>query len=335
MPLVSETAQSGSQLEAAIAAGVRQISREQVLTFTKYQRTVLPVDGYLFWLNTGQTFQTQGSLHYGVDLRQAEDETIAVNRIMFTCETEVQEFNAVAPNVLWIAQLGDQAASNAQQAPGLSGFTASPVLFAFSSRDLYFRKANVFHYVGVAVQPPLLSQLVNSAAALPVEPIVGNSLPIWLGLSQYGPVYPSFLVPQNAEPPYVVAHIPPESTEALQAFATFDATHVVWPLPSDPLEPLPSNQLMRDSVRLTLYGFTNAQAIQYLQYLFDYSLNTDAFGVMNMPAIRDEKRVQAEITAIAMKKAVEIEASYYQSTADAVARRLIISATMTFSPITP
>ena len=322
MPLVSETAQSGSQLEAAIAAGVRQISREQTLTFTQYQRTVLPLDGYLFWIKTAASpFSVKGSLHYGVDIHQVEDETIAMNRVMFTCETEVQEFNAIAPNVLWIASLGDQSASNAPQAPGLSKFESSPVLFAFSSRDLYFRKANVFHYVGVAVQPPLLSQLVDNASQLPDQPIVGNSLPIWLSLTEYGPVYPSFLVPQNVEPPYVVAHIPPESTEALQAFSipTFN---------SATLPRLASNQLLRDSVRLTLYGFSNSVAIQYLNYLCDYSLNTDAFGVMNMPVIRDEKRVQADITAIAMKKTVEIETSYYQATAFAVARELILSATL-------
>lgn len=351
MPSVAETQKAGSALEAALAAGLKQIAREQALTFTKYQRVVLPVDGYLFWLNTGITFSTVGSLHYGVDLRQAEDETIAVNRVLFTSEAEVQEFNAIAPDVLWIGQLGDQAASEATQAPGLDQFEPSPVLFAFSSRDLYFRKANLFHYAGVAVQPALLAQLVDDRSALPSEPIVGDSLPIWLSLTQYGPVYPSFLVPQNAVPPYIVAHIPPESTEALQAFPSFTVEAGPWTnivlgevngaavnalAVNASMDPaggassqtyeLLSDQLLRDRVRLTLYGFTNQRAIQYLNYLFDYSLNTDAFGVMNMPVLRDEKRAQAEITAIAMKKSVEIDASYYQATAAAIARRLILSA---------
>jgi hypothetical protein len=344
MPSVTEAAAVGSQLEAALEAGLRSIDRNQQVTFTQYQSVVLPADGYLFWVSTGQTIEVEGSLHYAVDVRQAEDETIAVNRIQFTCEEEIQEFNSIAPNILWIGALGDQAASNSEQAPGLAGLTPSPVLFAFSSRDKYFRKANVFHYFGVAVQPALLAQLIDSAADLPAEPIVGDSLPIWLGLTKYGPVYPSFLVPANVEPPYVVAHIPPESTEPLQAFATFDPGPLVdevgavnmgavdtMPVNAGqfgapgaaPLQWLPSSQLLRERVRLTLYGFNNQTAIQYLQYLFDYSLNTDAFGVMNMPAIRDEKRVQADIMALAQKKTIDLEISYYQATAMAVALRLI------------
>jgi hypothetical protein len=67
-------------------------------------------------------------------------------------------------------------------------------------------------------------------------------------------------------------------------------------------------------------------AIQYLAMLIDYSVNTDNFGFGNSPAIRDDKRPQVEIAALAMKKTINIIAWYYQSTADAVARRLILGA---------
>jgi hypothetical protein len=364
MATAQEASIAGSQLEAALRAGVRQISRDQRITFVQYQRTVLPVDGYLFWVSTGLTFVSQGSLHVASEIRQNEDETIGYNRIFFTTNNQIQEFNSVAPNILWLASIpaiAPSAVSTSEsleappdQAPGISGLTPSPIIFAFSSRGSYYRKANLFHYFGVSVQPPLLTQIVQSLGDLPGQPIVGNSLPIWLSLDQFAPVYPSFIVPQDVEPPYIVAHIEPESTEPLQAFAAFDPTSLLLSTPktgavntqpintgavgaagiapagTDPSQLLSSSQLLSENVRLTLYGFTNQTAIQYLQYLVQASMN-DLFGFMNMPAIRDQKRVQSEIQSIAMKKVIDLEVSYYQSTSHAIALRLILKASMSIT----
>ncbi|MHB1644266.1 MAG: hypothetical protein ACYCS8_16730, partial [Acidithiobacillus sp.] len=76
---------------------------------------------------------------------------------------------------------------------------------------------------------------------------------------------------------------------------------------------------------------TNQQAIQWFSAVTRYSEYTDAFGFMNSPIIQDEKRAQPEIAAIAMKKTLVIEASYYQSAADAIARNLIVSASCSFT----
>src|SRR5581483_8382491 len=110
MPSVTQATAYGSQLEAALKAGLRSIDRNERITFTLYQRTVLPADGYVFWVKTGQTVAVPGSLHYGVDMRQHEDETIAVNRIVFTSEQEVREFNSLAPGTMWVGELGNAAA---------------------------------------------------------------------------------------------------------------------------------------------------------------------------------------------------------------------------------
>lgn len=88
---------------------------------------------------------------------------------------------------------------------------------------------------------------------------------------------------------------------------------------------------MGDEVTLTLYGLNSQQATQYLVNLIEYSRDTDAFGFRNSPAIQDAKRVQSEIAAVAMKKTIDISASYYLSTADALARRYILSAGITTS----
>ncbi len=153
---------------------------------------------------------------------------------------------------------------------------------------------------------------------------MSNSLPIWLAQNSASPVYPSFLVPPNVVPPYITAHVEPDATMALQGFPRY-----IWPgepTPPTALQSMASQQLARDKVRLTLYGFNNQSAIQYFASLIEYSLATDDFGFCNSPVIKDDKRTQREIIALAMKKTIEIDASYYQSTSDAIARRMILSA---------
>lgn len=365
MPSVIEGLGQASQFAGAMDAGLRIIDRNQHVCFTRYQRYVLPADGYVFWVSTGVTLSVAGSLHYSVDVRQNEDETIALNRITFTTEEPIQEFNTIAPNVLWIARLEQP----------YRGLTPSPILFAFSSRSAYYKQAETHHYVGIAVQPPLLSQLVNNQAQIPTAPIVSNSLPIWIGMPGWIgtfapsgnslsviPVYPSFAVPTNVGPPYIAAHIPPESTTPLQAYPSWDQGVVANPSGSgfgrfafgqggfgtlnyiygaaeqdsgaSPLYDQPASQLVQETVRLTFYGLNNQTAIQYVSQILTYCIYTDGatFGITNMPALRDEKRVQTEIVALAMKKSCEVQVSYYQGAADAVARRLILAASAACNP---
>lgn len=337
MVSITEAAGQQSQLQAALNQGLQSIDRNQTVTFTQYTKTILPADGYVFWVQTGTTETVNGSIHYAIDKHQNEDETIAINRVIFSSETEIQVFDSVSPTTIFIGTFDGRQ-------------------FAFSSQGRFYEQAGVWHYQGDAVYPALASQLVTSSAALSaLEPIVSNSLPIWLSQTQYGPVYPSFLVPDNVTPPYIVAHIEPEDTEALQQFPVFTWPGVAQPgddlatnlgfsiaandgatIVSDnaPFHNLPSDQLMRDRVRLTLYGFNNQTAIQFLVSLMQYSINTDAFGFMNSPAIKDDKRGQVELSILAQKKHIEIIASYYQSTTYAIAQRLINSANATEIPVT-
>lgn len=320
MPTTAEVFGQQSQLESALRAGLDSVSRNQVVTFTEYTKSTIPTDGYVFWVSTGSTLKVRGSLHYATQREQDEDQTIGVNHIIFTAEQEVTLFNDIGPSTMWVGSvtvgIGTQDSVNLQ--------------FAFSSRSSLYFQADLWHYLGDALYAPMASQLIASSSDLPAGPIVSNSLPIWLSQNSYAPVYPSFLVPDNVKPPYVVAHVDPVMTTAIQAFPSY-----TWPGVTEsnsglsPLHDLPSQQLMRDMVRLTLYGFTNQTAIQFYAALIDYSLNTDAFGFMNSPSIQDDKRVQVELAVLAMKKTITIDASYYQSTADAIARRLILSAAVT------
>lgn len=312
MPSIAESLNSQSQLAETLAAAVDTLSLKQQIEFTQYSKSTLPTDGFVFFVNTGVVTTVQGSLHYATDQQQNEDETIDVNRVIFTGLSQIDAFNQAAPEDLFIG-------------------TFDGIQFAFSARGSFYQQANLYHYVGNAVYPALASQLIDSASDLPTGPIVSNSLPIWLSQSSFAPVYPSYLVPANVVPPYITAHVEPSQTET-PSFPIYQWPGTVVPdSGASPLYDLASSQLALDRVRLTLYGFNNQTAIQYFVSLIEYS-KTDAFGFRNSPAIKDEKRTQVEMAVIAMKKTIDIEAWYYQGTADAIARRLILQAG--FSSIT-
>ena len=51
----SESRTPGTPLANALAAGLGNISYGQTIRFTRYQRTALPVGGFVFWVSTGET----------------------------------------------------------------------------------------------------------------------------------------------------------------------------------------------------------------------------------------------------------------------------------------
>jgi hypothetical protein len=324
---VNEAASQLSQGNSDTAA-LRVLSLDQVIPFTQYIRYVLPLDGYVFWLRT-MTQGIQGSLHVTIDKRQNEDETIAINRVMFSTGSPVQAFNAMGPDKIWVGESCGQK-------------------FAFTASDNFYEAAGLHHYLGNAVYPALASQLIDVGEQLPTTTlIVSNSLPLWLSLRSYTPewsqppnplltLYPSYLVPDNLQPPYGVVHIEPNGTRQLQATpllgpvrpvgeaamgtvngTTLDTTH--W-------------QLVADRVRVTLYGATNQVALDFLDLVNRYSYDLDLMGIMSSSPMRDEKRTQAELGILAMKKVVEYDVSYYQARVNTAARQLIETAVITTIP---
>jgi hypothetical protein len=313
MPSASEAMGTGnSQMQAALDAGVDAISVGQNVQFTQYAKITLAPDSSVFWVATPQTLTVNGALHYATDRMQEEDETLAQNQVILTAEAEVSQFNAVSPTTMWVGEwpVGD----------GLS------IQVVFGQRGGFFGPAELWHYSGIAVKPALSTQLIATEADLPIGPIVSNSLPIWLALTTYStetvPVFPSFLVPDNLVPPYVVAHVDPAGTAPLAAFPL----QALGPVAGTNLYEFSSSQLCRDEVDLILYGFTNAAAIQYFAMVIDASLTTANFGFANSPVISDAKRVQVEIAALAQKKTIHISANYYQAATDVITRRLILQA---------
>ena len=311
MPTLDEAGQAF--LNPALTQGYEELSAEETVTFTEYTQVVLPLDGYVFWLNTRVSMKAKASVHYSAVTREIEDETLSVNRIILTTNQEIQPFNIIAPDRLWIGVIDG-------------------VRFAFSQRGPYYKAAGLFHYAGDAVYPALASQLIDNTDQINDSTlIVSDSLPAWLQLKTYDPVwlappnpgitlYPSFLVPRNTVPPYGAVHIEPAQTRALQALASFDNTTT-------------HSQLAADRVRITLYGLTNQQALDFLDLIVQYCRDdTKALGLMSTPIVRDDKRAQPEILAIAMRKTIDIEVSYYQSRINDIAREQIESVLVSFVP---
>lgn len=326
MPTAAEVAGDGnSQIQAVLEAGLETLSNDETVTFTLYNRAVVSDDGSVFWVATETKKTVRGSLHISVDRFQEEDQTIGATTAIFTSQELVTEFNAIAPGTMWIGTWTVAAGITLQ--------------VAFARRGRFYEEAKLWHYSGYTIFPAMQSQIIADESDLPDGPIVSNSLPIWLSLTTFMgttvPVYPSYLVPDNIVPPYIAAHIDPRATTALQSMPLYptDGTS------GSGLKNLFSMQLMRDEVTLTFYGFNAQTAAQYLAMLIDYSMvgygETPTFGFANSPAFEDDKRHQTEIAALAQKKMLKISANYYNVTADAIARRLILTAALKSVTINP
>lgn len=322
MPAANEF-EGSTELNAGLEAGVTTLSLSQTITFTKYYRLVLPLDGFVFWVRSGLvsqqaafnacTFNTvaingasssdvisdtvtvAGSLHYQTSTNQTEDENLAVNSVVFTALDEVQDLNLVGPNIIYIGEW-----------EGLR--------FAFSNRKSFYRQAGLFHYAGDAIYPAMATQIIDEVSQIDTNSlIVSNSLPVWLTLNKYMPMYPSFLVEDNIVPPWAAVHIDPGLTKAIQ------------PLPVRMRDTSSHYQLARDVVKITTYGLRNNAILDFMDYVIDFTY-TDIIGLVGEPMIVcDEKRGQNELNILAQKKTIIFNVSYYQTRINDIARQLIVS----------
>ena len=331
--------QAGSDDKAAqLIAAIDQISGGALYTFELYQRVVLPVDGFVFWVKATQvnpawlgaysrghlagvgfngnqaraappltpqqelkySFQVQASVHLSQDLQQESTETYVSQAVLFTTKTQVRELDAIAPDHLYVVTLPNGAR------------------VAFSSQRNRYELAGLWHYHGRAVYSTLASQLVDDARQFqPTLQIVSNSLPLWIALStQQVPIFPAELSPLNFAPPYVTADI--QSTEAIQQTPLYDRN-------------TSQTQLVTDRIRFTTYGLNNDAVLDLQKTILDTSMAGD-YGIMNMPVPVDVKKPQPEFLFIAQAKTLDLQVNYYQNRARDIARKLIESAFITLTP---
>lgn len=309
---------NASPLQAAIEQGLDYLSQESEYTFQEYTQTVLPIDGYVFWTPTAAPQTVKGSLHYGLETVQEADELAGDGSVVFTTNIRVMSFGQTKSPRLYVVTVGENQTDDPLK---------NPVRFAFSSQGNFYPEAGTWHYHGRRVMPALASQLLDKGVAIdPSRAIVSNSLPLWLALNSYEsgvPVpaqaftlYPAFLAAENAVPPYATVEIKqgPDAIASAPLLGSQFGSHT---------------QLVKDVVEITFYGLQNNEALSFQDRVNQYSLDTDALGIMNMPVAVDVPRTAAELKTIAMKKCMRFEVSYYQSITETVAHQLILAASAT------
>ncbi|EAP3677177.1 hypothetical protein EAP82_24405, partial [Salmonella enterica] len=291
MPSLSELQQTAkTELNATLTQGLDDLSRFQVVTFTKYIRKVLPLDGFVFWVKASvlssapdsepDTVNVKGYLHLTTESIQDDEQLYDRNVVTFTAQADIDPFNDIGSDVLYIGEFFG-------------------IQFSFSRRTGLNEPANLYHYSGEAIFPYMRSQIINSADDIDLaDVVVSNSLPIWLSLSQFMPMYPAMLSVQNLVPPYATVKCG-EPSPVAGAFCLDEKQN--------------QYQLVSEDVTITVTGLRNAAIEDFLRYVQDYTLSDKAeMGVMNIPVIQDERITQNELNIIAMRKKVKFKVNYYQ-----------------------
>lgn len=302
MPQASELANAASNLNAVLTSGVDQISNFQVVTFTKYFRRVLPLDGFVFWVNSAlintdgvaTTSTVNGYTHLSTSTIQDETELYDRNSVIFTAQSAIDDFNEVGAATLWIG-------------------TMYGVRFAFSERTGFNDPADLYHYFGHAVFPHMATQIVDSADDLDLtDSVVSSSLPIWLAMAEGAGVsiYPAMLSDQNILPPFLTALC--DNTQPVGGAYLLDYESNQY-------------QLVSERVKIFATGLRNSAIMDFVRYVSEQSLiDEPMFGITNIPVVQDERVPQNELNTIAQRKTITYEINYYQQRVRDVARKLIL-----------
>jgi hypothetical protein len=250
--------------------------------------------------------EVKGSFHYATTTEQNEEATVDVNEVIFTSLSEIQQFNNIGPDFLYLCHF-------------------DALTFAFDSRARLYEQADLYHYRGHALKSKHQTQIIDNPANFNPTLSVSNSLPIWLYMQIYVPpypgfvcpfvLYPSYLVDDNLPPPFGAVHI--EDTETLAMNSYLGPT-------------LQSSQLCKEKVKITLFGVDNATAITFMNFVAQYSRDWMYLGLSESPAIHDEKDTQPEMKILAVRKSIEFDINYNQMVSRNIARQLIEHAKVKF-----
>jgi hypothetical protein len=250
--------------------------------------------------------QVQGSFHYETLIEQRESSTVDSNSVILTALSEVQPFNQLGPDYLYLAHYRD-------------------MTFAFEARGRLYEQADLYHYRGHALFSTNVTQVIDDPSTFNPKLIVSNSLPIWLYMPIYVPPYPGFTCPVPLYPSYLVTEnlIPPFGAVHINDTNALEMTPYLGPR-------LQSSQLCQDKVKIHLYGTDNETSITFLNFIEQYSRDWNTIGFASSPCIRDEKQIQPELRILAQYKCVEMEVNYRQQVSRDVARQLIEHAKVQF-----
>ena len=251
------------------------------------------------------TVDVQGSFHYSTQIEQREDAVVDSNEVIFTALSEIQAFNQLGPDYMYICHY---------DTPGPS----PDLIFAFSSRGRLYEQADLYHYLGRALRSVHSTQIIDDPSTFNPTLVISNSLPIWLNLPNYVPpypgftcpipLYPSYLVTDNLSPPFGSVHI--EKTQSLAFSPTYGPR-------------VQAAELCRETVKVHLYGCDNITSETFLDFVLQYSRDWMTLGMANSPAVIDEKSAQPEFQVLAQYKTIVFDVTYRQEVSRDIARQFI------------
>lgn len=303
---------NNNTLSQSLGAAVSDVSSDETVTFRQYRQTVLPFDGFVFWLATPTTLSVTGSLHIETNSVHDESQRYDHSEMVLSTQDQVQSFHQKFHGTLWLACIND-------------------TLFALDGEKRHFKKAGLFHYFGSSIPSSFLSQFIHTEAELDhYSPVVSSSLPIFLQLPHAGsptlswcpwpqdvPMFPSFCVPDNQEPPYIILHPLAASVHA-ESMGTLDP------------ESGSTSQLIRERIRVIMVGLPHLQAANIRDYILHWALlHCNELGISNSPVIQDIRHSLEAVPGISMMKSIEFDVMYNQRTVRQSAATLIEHAKMT------
>ena len=269
--------------------GLKLLSNQQSISFARYTRTILPADGFIFWMNTGNSFMVNGSFHYATNNEQNDVQTVGKNSVVFTTTEEIDDFNNIGEGDLFIGSIDN-------------------IQFGFTQRGKFYKASNLYHYTGNSINPVMRSQIIDDLSTFDNSKICNDSLSIFMMLNQFCPVYPAFRVDQNIRPPYAVVDV--QESIPLQQFETEDYNSN-------------RSQWTQDTVKVTLFGMNNNLALDYIWYIKTVGLNNSDFGVMNAPIAKKIDIPQSDLNVTANAKEIIFDVNYYQNRTLNIARAFI------------
>lgn len=327
---ISEAFKSGTPLASALADGLKDISYNATVRFSPYVRLVMPLDGYVFWVNASllgakklKQFNLCSSsvgdvdvacaIHASTDTLQNDDESLDMSTLVITTREEVRPFHDAVGDVLWMGNF-------------------EGIRFAINTQSNYYAQAGLHHYIGATIYPAMMTQFIDTLDDLDAKRLIAsNSLPIWIAMfaerSKFVwlpqpamPFFPAFLVTDNLTPPYAIIDVKDGESEAMQGGALLSST-------------MSRSLLVSDRVEIITYGAGNDDIMDLVDFVTGAAQGTDLvpMGVMNTPVVTDVKRTQAEANILGQKKSVTFQVDYYQASTRAMAERYILSCIPAFN----
>jgi hypothetical protein len=228
-------------------------------------------------------YNIMGVMHYDNDVKQNVDETPTRNLVVFACDRPVPFWGVAGDSEYISSSVGD----------GLQ-------YIVFDRQTQTFQQSGIHQYTGRELFPANRSQIIETGEQLQrlLNVTVSNSLPKLLKIAPDRVKFPSYLIPSDLTPPYIVVHVDTASTTPLHWAPTVDRTGSEY-------------QHMRETVYFICYGLDDQEVSAFTREIRDWcEAPSHEMGLTVAPTVQESLRTQSELNILAMKKVIKMEVNY-------------------------